>query len=294
MKRKKSENENCSSAESGKTKGSEIHQYDKIWRENLRAALPGIIDKILNIKIAESESLPDKIQVTWQRETDALWKVTDIYGSRFILHIEMQVSEKEIDMANRMLAYRAMARQIYRLPVKQYVFYLGKAEPSFPTIIDEPGFYFEYQLISFKDIPSSLFLASDRPEEQIPAALGNYGVEKPEAVLQKILNKVHETSESGLSANKYLQQLRVLVQLRKLTPEFSNIMESVAKFFKEEKDPFFIRGRMEGKIEGEKESKAGIVRNLLHSGRFTIHEIVSFTGVSEEFVQEIKASLERK
>ncbi len=59
-------------------------------------------------------------------------------------------------------------------------------------------------------------------------------------------------------------------------------METVAKFFKEEKDPFFIKGKSEGKAE--------IVRNLLQSGRFTITEIADFANVEKAFVEKIRNS----
>lgn len=108
----------------GRTEASSVsdsapHRYDRIWRENLRSALPGLIEKVLHIKVTASEVLADKLQIASQKETDGLWKVTDTEGNVFILHIEVQVSGNEPEMANRMATYRIMTRQIYRLPVKQ-------------------------------------------------------------------------------------------------------------------------------------------------------------------------------
>lgn len=35
--------------------------YDKIWRENMEAAMPGIIEKVLKIDVVHSEDLLHKI-----------------------------------------------------------------------------------------------------------------------------------------------------------------------------------------------------------------------------------------
>lgn len=40
------------------------NKYDKIFRENMNAALPGIIRHVLGLHIVHSIDLPDKIQQT--------------------------------------------------------------------------------------------------------------------------------------------------------------------------------------------------------------------------------------
>lgn len=47
-------------------------RYDKIIRENMRYVAPCIAQKVLKLDIAEMKVLPDKIQVTRQKETDSL------------------------------------------------------------------------------------------------------------------------------------------------------------------------------------------------------------------------------
>jgi len=48
----------------------------------------------------------------------------------------------------------------------------------------------------------------------------------------------------------------VLVQLRNLENQFIEAMETITKFFKEERDPLFRRGEAKGKAEGEVKKKA--------------------------------------
>ena len=273
-----------------KTRGNgkeQNSQYDKIWRENMQGALPGIIEKVLGINVLYSEDLPGKVQVTSQKELDVLRKVTDTSGETFILHIEVQTRD-DPDMAYRMLEYRVMAEQVYRLPVKQYVIYLGETVSTMPRGISSWGLSFEYTIISIRDLSYRLFLTSDHPQEKLLAILGDFGADNPAEVLETIVSEVRAVSGGGFSEYRYLQQLRIMIQLRNLALglEFDKVMKTVADFFREERDPFFIAG--------ERKTKREVVRNLLSSGRFTISEISGFTNVEESFVTEIEAEMKRK
>jgi hypothetical protein len=49
---------------------AQANQYDKIFRENMEAALPGIIEHLLGLDIVHSEEIPDDIQHTKERKPD--------------------------------------------------------------------------------------------------------------------------------------------------------------------------------------------------------------------------------
>ncbi len=87
--------------------------------------------------------------------------------------------------------------------------------------------------------------------------------------------------------------MRILVQLRNLAKQFNVAMLKVATFFKEERDPLYQRGEAKGIEKGLEEGVQNksyeVVKNLLLSGRFTVAEVASFAGVTEEFVIKIKA-----
>src|ERR1700760_2593681 len=106
----------------------QVNQYDKIFRENLEAALPGLIKKLLGIHAVHTEEIPDDIQHTKERKPDVLKKIADGNGKTFILHIEWQVAD-ESDIIYRMAEYYIMLFRCYRMPVQQYVIYLGKGIP---------------------------------------------------------------------------------------------------------------------------------------------------------------------
>jgi hypothetical protein len=55
--------------------GKQANQYDKIFKENIEAVIPGLMQNILGITAISSEELPDDIQHTKERRPDFLKKV---------------------------------------------------------------------------------------------------------------------------------------------------------------------------------------------------------------------------
>lgn len=70
--------------------GKQANQYDKIFKENIEAVIPGLMRNILGITAIESEELPDDIQHTKERKPDVLKKITDSEGNTYVLQIELQ------------------------------------------------------------------------------------------------------------------------------------------------------------------------------------------------------------
>jgi hypothetical protein len=113
-------------------KEGQANKYDKIFRENMEAALPGIIEHLLGLDIVYTEEVPDDIQHTKERKPDLLKKVKDSTGKVFILHIEYQV-KNENEMVYRMAEYQIMLLRKYSLPVEQFVLFMGAGKASMPT-----------------------------------------------------------------------------------------------------------------------------------------------------------------
>ena len=270
-------------------------KYDKIWREKMQSVLPGIIEKVLGINMKKCEDLPHKVQVTQQREADWLSKVTDESGHTFILHLEIQAQD-DSSMIYRMLEYRLMAERIYDLPVKQYVLYLGEKSSGMSTILSSPGLYFEYTLIDFSTLSYRLFLSSKNPEEKLLAILADFEGDDPEHVLRSVIVQVINASNGSLSANRYLKQLRIIIQLRSLAIKFDKAMESVASFFKEENDPFYIRGERIGLERGmtkkEFEKNLAFTQALIRETEFDDTKVAGLVGVTKTFVGEVRKQMQ--
>jgi predicted transposase/invertase (TIGR01784 family) len=269
-----------------KQKNRQVNQYDKVLRENLEAALPGLIKNLLGIHAVNTEELPDDIQHTKERKPDVLKKVTDKNGETFVLHIEFQVKD-EPKMIYRMAEYYIMLLRRYELPVRQYVIYIGEGSPTMTDHIRSEQMRYKYQLIALSTVDYHLLLRSDKPEEKMLAILADLGGGDPKGVVEEIVNQVITTSKGDFSKHRHIRQLRILAQLRNLAPESLKIMDSVANYMSEEKDILYRRGEMKG-IE---KAKATVVKNLLLNTDFTIAKIASLSNVTEAFVKKIKKTL---
>jgi hypothetical protein len=62
-----------------KRRNRQVNQYDKILRENIEAALPGLIRNLLHIHALNTEELPDDIQHTKERKPDIALSAIDYH-----------------------------------------------------------------------------------------------------------------------------------------------------------------------------------------------------------------------
>ena len=262
--------------------GKQVSQYDKIFKENLEAIIPGLMENILGIKAVSSEELPDDIQHTKERKPDVLKKITDEQGKVYVLQIEFQVAD-EPDMVYRMAEYYIMLERKYKLPVRQFVIFLGAITPQMPVQLDRTNLKFNFPLIALSTLNYRLFLRSVRPEEVVLSILANFDGDSTDTALRQIISRVEETSKGDFSLRKYVNQLRVLAQLRKLDVKLEIAMDSIAQFMSEERDVFYLRGK--------RKAEERFVQRLLAKMGMTVEEIADMVGVSVDFVEDVKRKL---
>lgn len=243
----------------------------------------------IEITAISTEELPDDIQHTKERKPDTLKKVTDDKGNVFVLQIEFQLKD-EPEMIYRMGEYYFMLERKYKMPVKQFVIFLGKDRPMMPTQLVREQLHFSFPLIALSELDYHIFINSDKPEEIVLSILANFTGEKPENVLRQIISRVKETAKGELSLNRYFNQLRVLAQLRNLELNLKIAMDSIAEYIKEERDVLFLRGLDKGQIKAEER----IVKNLLSKMSLTFEQIADIAGTSVEFVKSIHLQLTNK
>jgi predicted transposase/invertase (TIGR01784 family) len=272
----------------------QVHAYDKLLKENMETALPWLIKNLLKIHAAHSESLPDSVQHTKEREPDVLQKITDTDQQTFVLQLELQLVDDE-KMVYRMLDYYAMLYRKYEIPVRQHVIYIGEGKATMPNTLQTDCLTYHYSLISLSSINYRLFLRSNSPEGKILAILGDFGKRDPEKAVKEILEQVIATSEGDLVQKKYLNQLRILARIRNLVPVNKMIMENLSKYFGEERDMFYIRGEQKGlemgELRGLEKGQTEFVKKLLLANKFTTSEIANYASVTEDFVEKVKKTL---
>lgn len=266
--------------------GQQSAQYDKIFKENIEAVILSITQNLLKITAVSMEELPDDIQHTKERKPDVLKKVIDTTGDIFVLQIEFQVANDD-EMAHRMLDYKAMLFRKYRIPVRQYVIYLGKGKATMDDSIQTLDLTFKYNLLAINTIDYKTFLTSNQPEEIVLSVLANFNKETPENALKRIISRLEETTEGELALKRYFKQLRILAQLRKLEQKLKNIvMDSIAKYIDEKRDVAFLIG--------QEKTEERIVRNLLSKMSLTFEQIADIAGVTVDFVKSVHRQLTGK
>ena len=266
--------------------GQQSAQYDKIFKENIEAVILSITQNLLKITAVSMEELPDDIQHTKERKPDVLKKVIDTTGDIFVLQIEFQVANDD-EMAHRMLDYKAMLFRKYRIPVRQYVIYLGKGKATMDDSIQTLDLTFKYNLLAINTIDYKTFLTSNQPEEIVLSVLANFNKETPENALKRIISRLEETTEGELALKRYFKQLRILAQLRKLEQKLKNIvMDSIAKYIDEKRDVAFLIG--------QEKTEERIVRNLLSKMSLTFEQIADIAGVTVDFVKSVHQQLTGK
>ena len=281
--------------------GRQVSPYDKILKENLEAFFPELLRDLLDINALRTSELPDNVQHTKERKPDVLKMITDDKGEIFVLHIEFQAQEEE-NMGLRMVEYWAMLFRRYRIPVRQYVIYIGEGVPTrMKDDIDfRPQIYFRYSLISLSTIDYHLLFRSDKPEVKLLSVLADLGKENPEEIIGAIAKQIIGLAPGDFAQNRYLQQLRIFAQFRNFITEILPSMDSIAKFIKEERDFLYIRGerkglekgREEGIEQGIEQGKETFIRNLLLNTDFTVAQIAALGDVPEAFVEKVKETLD--
>ena len=267
--------------------GKQASQYDKIFKENIEAVIPSLMQNILGITAIESEELPDDIQHTKERKPDVLKKITDTQGKTFVLHLEFQLVD-EPKMVYRMADYHIMLARKYKMPIRQYVLFLGSSAPKMETRYDSELMRYEFPLIAFTDLDYHTFLKSEQPEEVILGVLADFKGESPETVLHQIIQRVEETTQGDLALKRYFSQLRVLAQLRNLGQTLRDLaMDSITKFVSIEKDAAY----MIGQDNARDQEQAKFVGNLLTETDFSTEKVAKIVGVSVEFVKNIQQKL---
>ena len=231
------------------------NEYDRIIKENIEAVILPLSAKLFGIRPETMEEITVDLHLTLERKPDVTRKIADQSGES-ILHVEFQVGD-ETEMVLRMQTYRALLQEIYQLPVRQFVVYLGQKEPTMKTSIaelivgDENNFRFE--LINIHQYDYERLLSSDIPEEILLAVLGDFKNESPEAVVAKILERLQVTSQDMPKLQRYVRQLVVMAKLRNLQENTLQKIEKMPFEFDIETDVFYRRGKEAGRKEVEAE-----------------------------------------
>ena len=292
------------------------HHIDRIMKENFDPLVVGLMRVVAKLEIGRvedivqhnpepttprkgrkpkksattHETLKDKIQVTLEREADFLKKVLNDRNpeGNYILHLEFQATN-DPEMLGRMYLYHALLYHKFGIRIRQFIIYVGDEQITMPNRLELDDIAYTYPIIDLRTYDATEFLNADTPEEVLLAILCNFGKDKPEAVVRKILERIDAiVGRNTITSGKYARQLEVLSRLRKLqfvTKQQINDMSIQIDWTNDVRyDEFVAIGRKETLTEN--------IRRILEKRRFSIEEIADMLGISEDFVREVQANME--
>jgi predicted transposase/invertase (TIGR01784 family) len=276
------------------------NHYDRIFKENIEPLIPVIARKIFGLKINQTEDIKDKLQYTLEKEADYLQKVIHPDPENdYILHVECQVKD-DTEMLSRMLLYRAIVYHLFKLPVKQYVFFIGEKTSKMNIFLAQDDLTYSFHLRDIHQFSYKNFIDSNIPEEVVLAILADFEGINPTKIIEEIVRRLQQISDKSLRLSKYEKQLEILSKLRKLQKETIQTITQMGWEYELETDIRYLQGIDKGKEQGieqgieitKQEANLRFVTFLLSSTKFTIEEIAKLADVTTEFVEKVKRELQ--
>ena len=282
---------------------SEGNKYDKIIKENLCELAPAILRKVLGLQDIRMKDLPQtRQQTTIEREPDFLKLVYDkTHPKGRIVQIEFE-GKSEKHMNARLLEYLGIVYRKYLLPVEQHLVYIGSGKPNINCKIEFGNLKYHFSVHYFSEIHYEQFLFSNQPEEVILSILASPGKETPAHIIRMILERLLHLRGDSRETLKFIRQLEIISNLRKLQRETINQIDTMNISYDIKEDIRYQQGREEGLTEGvekglekgmergaEKKAITGI-RNMLREG-FETGIIAKVLEVPQKFVLKTQKAL---
>jgi predicted transposase/invertase (TIGR01784 family) len=277
------------------------HQdYDKIFKENIEKIGASLLSKLCGLELVDLEQVSTTIPRTLERRADFVRLGVNVKTmEKMLSHIEFQAKSQE-NMDSRMLFYYSLYYEMFRLPIRQYVIYLGSGNWTASTQIHHDNLAFSYEVISLNTIDYELFVNSESPEEIILAILADFKGERKDKVIKKIITCLKSKTKNKRKLQKLIIQLEILSNLRKLQAEVIKNLSAMSINYDIKEDIRYQQGVEQGIEQGlyegiEQGIEQGdllrakkIVKKMLLKGAFSLQEIADLAEVSIDFVMEMQ------
>ncbi len=302
---------NTDKKQKSETQHTEANKFDKIIKENILPSILTLVNQTLELNIDPKNlfDLPEQVQITIEREPDVLKLVNfpDNPQDNFILHIEFQ-TYNNVEMHKRMAEYYTILYRKHNVPLLQFVIYIGLEKMNMIHEFQHRDISFRYNLFDLGKVNFNQFLISEIPEVVMLGILANFGEEKVEDAIEKILQKMVTLSttlpryKNTNAKEKFITQIRVLSKIKKLNNFISPILKKMALIFNIEEDEFYQEGvkktlekanlELEKTLEKANLEKKQAISDLLQKNILKAHqsgiEINMIANIFDVSVQEVK------
>ncbi len=237
-------------------------KYDINIKDIFESAGPHLIQTLLKKKIKKIQKLPQEIQVVKQIRPDFLAIINSDEG-KFIIQIEFQ-AQNDMTIPQRMFLTFSLLSMKYRLPVEQFVLWIGKGKCKIPNYFEVSSFYTRvhhtYKIIDMRQISPEIFLKTNKPQIILLSILCK--TDDKNILAKKIITKLLKLRIPKKDLLNYLLNLEVLGQLRNLKIDFKEVIGGMGMDLKV--DIRKLWSYQEGKREGRREGRQEGVRRGLY------------------------------
>ncbi|MBN2825619.1 MAG: hypothetical protein JXQ76_09860, partial [Campylobacterales bacterium] len=196
---------------------------DITTKDTIKTITQDIAKYILELEVTDIKFVDKELQRIEKREADivALCKINGVEG---ILHLEIQ-NDNDMTMHRRMLRYyNDIKMRFEKLPLHQYVVYIGKPKLKMKAKIIEPTLNFSYNIIDMHTIDCEKFLTMDSPDALVLAILCDFKQRDEKDIIAYIIQRLQElTKDNSHRLGKYMLILEELSTNRDLQQKIKEV-----------------------------------------------------------------------
>ena len=254
---------------------------DVTTKEAIKAITEDIAIYILGLKIDNVEFIDKELLRIEKREADIVATCL-IDKIPALLHLEIQ-NDNDGSMAERMLRYRLdIMRARPKLPIHQYVVYIGKEKLTMPEKIELDKLYFCYTIVDMHTIDCESLIKMDTPDALVLAILCDFKNRSEKDVCFYILNRLSElTAQNSEMLKKYTQMLETLSENRNLKNTIKEV-EAMLSAVRIEDLPSYELGHERGMERGVEK---GIEKGKAEVLKIAAETMLSF-GIDKKLIEE--------
>ena len=241
---------------------------DIISKQSIKRIAVDIAIHLLKLDIVpnEVELLATEQERVEDRRADLVVKLKLKNNQAFILHIEIQ-SSNDYKMPLRMMRYYTDIALAYpKLPIKQYVIYIGQQSLKMNGFVQELGWKYCYQLIDMKDVDCETLIARNNPDALVLAILCDFKGHNEQEMVNHIVLGLHELlKDDPKQFREYLSMIDILAENRNLQPHIEKASQMITQITVE-KSGLYQLGKKRGEKGGEQRGeRRGIISTLQKS-----------------------------